>query len=192
MLAEGVVKIYVVSDQPDKYGRDENFAPGTVIRHRRELDSVQRECREISGTSVLIYDQTCAAEKRRRRKAGRMDDPNRRIFINDRVCEGCGDCGTKSNCLSVTPLDTPFGRKRAIDQSACNKDYSCVQGFCPSFVSVIGARRKKSTAAVEVPPHLSVLPEPDRPLLNNGRVYSILVTGVGGTCLLYTSDAADE
>ena len=181
VLAEGVVKIYVVSDQPDKYGRDENFAPGTVIRHRRELDSVQRECREISGTSVLIYDQTCAAEKRRRRKAGRMDDPNRRIFINDRVCEGCGDCGTKSNCLSVTPLDTPFGRKRAIDQSACNKDFSCVQGFCPSFVSVIGAKRKKSTAAVEVPPHLSVLPEPDRPLLNNGRVYSILVTGVGGT-----------
>ena len=152
-----------------------------MISHRRELDSVQRECREISGTSVLIYDQTCAAEKRRRRKAGRMDDPNRRIFINDRVCEGCGDCGTKSNCLSVTPLDTPFGRKRAIDQSACNKDYSCVQGFCPSFVSVIGAKRKKSNAVVEVPPHLSVLPEPDRPLLNDGKVYSILVTGVGGT-----------
>lgn len=179
--AEGVERIYVVSDDPDKYTASERFASGTVIKHRRELDAVQRECRDITGTSVLIYDQTCAAEKRRRRKAGRMDDPARRIFINDRVCEGCGDCGTKSNCMSVVPLDTPFGRKRAIDQSACNKDYSCVNGFCPSFVSVVDGQPKKADTAIEVPPHLSVLPEPERPLLSDGQVYSILVTGVGGT-----------
>ena len=179
--AEGVDRIYVVSDQPDNYTGADNFAPGTVIKHRRELEAVQLECREISGTSLLIYDQTCAAEKRRRRKSGVMEDPDRRIYINDRVCEGCGDCGTKSNCMSVTPLDTPFGRKRKIDQSACNKDYSCVQGFCPSFVSVIGGQPRKTTAAVEVPSHLRILPEPDRPQLNTGQVYSILVTGVGGT-----------
>ena len=179
--AEGVERIYVVSDDPDKYTASEHFASGTVIKHRRELDAVQRECRGISGTSVLIYDQTCAAEKRRRRKAGRMDDPDRRIFINDRVCEGCGDCGTQSNCMSVVPMDTPFGRKRAIDQSACNKDYSCGNGFCPSLVSVIGGQPKNADGVIEVPPHLGVLPEPERPQLGEGHVYSILITGVGGT-----------
>ncbi len=179
--AEGVQNIYVVSDKPEQYSDTDPFAPGAIIRHRDELDQTQRECRELPGTSVLIYDQTCAAEKRRRRKSGRMEDPKRRIFINHRVCEGCGDCGVKSNCMSVTPLDTAFGRKRSIDQSACNKDYSCVKGFCPSFVSVLGAEPKKTVANVEVPAHLRMLPEPDRPTLEGDFVYSILVTGVGGT-----------
>ncbi len=179
--AEGVDKIVVVSDQPEQYSDTDPFAPGTIIRHRDELDQTQRECRAHPGASVLIYDQTCAAEKRRRRKSGKMEDPDKRIFINDRVCEGCGDCGVASNCMSVAPLDTAFGRKRAIDQSACNKDYSCVKGFCPSFVSVLGGKLKKSAAVVEVPAHLRMLPEPERPALEGDAVYSILVTGVGGT-----------
>lgn len=179
--AEGVRKIYVVSDEPEKYSADIQFAPGTEVRHRKLLDQVQRQCREHPGVSVLVYDQTCAAEKRRRRKSGTLIDPDKRVFINERVCEGCGDCGAKSNCMSVTPVDTPFGRKRQIDQSACNKDYSCVEGFCPSFVSVLGGKLKKSAASVQTPSHLVALPEPIRPSLENGNVYSILVAGVGGT-----------
>ena len=131
--------------------------------------------------SVLIYDQTCAAEKRRRRKRGAMVDPDRRAFINHRVCEGCGDCNAKSNCLSVLPLDTEYGRKRRIDQSACNKDFSCVEGFCPSFVTVEGATPRRSGARTEVPAGLAALPEPTRPPLGGGRPFSILVAGVGGT-----------
>jgi indolepyruvate ferredoxin oxidoreductase len=181
VYAEGVRRIYVVSDEPTKYPRSEHFAPHTIIAHRRALDRIQRECRAYKGVSVLIYDQTCAAEKRRRRKRGSMIDPPRRLFINDRVCEGCGDCNAKSNCLSVLPLDTTFGRKRQIDQSACNKDYTCADGFCPSFVSVYGAEPRKRAARGQPPAHLLALPEPERPAIADGRPYSMLVTGVGGT-----------
>jgi indolepyruvate ferredoxin oxidoreductase len=179
--AEGVRTVVLVSDEPDKYPTGTDFAPGTRFEHRRELDRVQRELREVPGVSVLIYDQTCAAEKRRRRKRGLMEDPERRVFINDLVCEGCGDCNDKSNCMSVLPLDTEWGRKRRIDQSSCNKDYSCAEGFCPSFVSVLGGRPRRRTGRAAVPAEIAVLPEPTRPVLNNERPYSILVTGVGGT-----------
>ena len=131
--------------------------------------------------SVLIYDQTCAAEKRRRRKRGAMADPDRRAFINHRVCEGCGDCNAKSNCLSVLPLDTEYGRKRQIDQSACNKDFSCVEGFCPSFVTVQGARPRRGGSGIEVPAGLAALPEPNRLRFEDGRPFSMLVAGVGGS-----------
>ena len=145
--AEGVKRVVVVTDEPEKYGRDAAFARGVTVRHRDHLDVVQRELRAESGVSVLVYDQTCAAEKRRRRKRGRFPDPARRSFINTRVCEGCGDCSTKSNCVSVTPVETEFGRKRAIDQSSCNKDFSCQNGFCPSFVSVEGGRLRRGEGA---------------------------------------------
>jgi len=177
--AEGVGKIILVSDEPDKYPIGTNFPPGMKVEHRRALDRVQREMREEPGVTVIIYDQTCAAEKRRRRKKGIMIDPPRRVMINDLVCEGCGDCNAKSNCLSVTPLDTAFGRKRQIDQSACNKDFSCVEGFCPSFVSILGGKPKR--LAPTAPEQLSLLPEPDRPELEPGKPYSILIAGVGGT-----------
>ena len=178
---EGVQTIWLVTDEPEKYGSAALFAPGTRIAHRRDLERIQRELREVSGVSVLIYDQTCAAEKRRRRKRGAMVDPDRRAFINHRVCEGCGDCNAKSNCLSVLPLDTEFGRKRRIDQSACNKDFSCVEGFCPSFVTVAGAKPRRGGARIGVPAGLAALPEPTRPTLEGGRPFAILVAGVGGT-----------
>ena len=181
VYAEGVRKVFVVSDEPEKYPSASEFAAGTTVAHRNSLDAVQRECREHRGVSVLIYDQTCAAEKRRRRKRGSMVDPSRRMLINQRVCEGCGECNAKSNCLSVVPVDTTFGRKRQIDQSACNKDYSCAEGFCPSFVSVYGGKPKRSAVKVSVPPQLLVLPEPSPRLVEPGRAYSVLVTGVGGT-----------
>ncbi|MDA0787394.1 MAG: indolepyruvate ferredoxin oxidoreductase family protein, partial [Proteobacteria bacterium] len=136
--AEGVKRIVVVSDEPDKYPTGAPFAHGVTIHHRDDLDQVQRDLREFPGVSVLVYDQTCAAEKRRRRKRGTFPDPAKRVMINEAVCEGCGDCSVKSNCLSVVPVETEFGRKRAIDQSSCNKDFSCVNGFCPSFVTVEG------------------------------------------------------
>ena len=177
--AEGVKRIVVVSDEPHKYPLETAWPAGVTFHHRDELDNVQRDIREAQGTSVLIYDQTCAAEKRRRRKRGTFPDPAKRIVINDLVCEGCGDCGVKSNCVSVQPVETEFGRKRAIDQSSCNKDYSCVNGFCPSFVTVVGGSLSKPEAAVQgqaVP----LLPEPVRPNIDD-RVYSILVAGMGGT-----------
>jgi indolepyruvate ferredoxin oxidoreductase len=145
--AEGVERIAVVTDEPDKYGHAGIvFPPGATVHHRSELDAVQRELRDIDGVTVVIYDQTCAAEKRRRRKRGTYPDPDKRVIINELVCEGCGDCGVKSNCVSVQPLETEFGRKRRIDQSSCNKDFSCVDGFCPSFVTVHGAKIKKAEA----------------------------------------------
>src|SRR5258708_17500703 len=131
----------------------------------------------MAGTTVLIYDQTCAAEKRRRRKRGKFPDPAKRVFINELVCEGCGDCSVKSNCLSVVPLETEFGRKRAIDQSSCNKDYSCLKGFCPSFVTIEGGQLRKKKAVVQEV--LAALPMPQLPALD--KPYGILVTGVGGT-----------
>ena len=147
LSAEGVGTIVVVSDEPDKYPGGAGFAEGVTIRHRDELVRVQRELREVKGVSAIVYDQTCAAEKRRRRKRGAFPDPDKRVLINELVCEGCGDCGVKSNCVSVQPVETEFGRKRTIDQSSCNKDFSCVNGFCPSFVTVHGAKVKKGGAA---------------------------------------------
>ena len=179
--SEGVETIWLVTDEPEKYGSASRFAPGTRIAHRRELDRIQRALREVPGVSVLIYDQTCAAEKRRRRKRGTMVDPDRRAFINHRVCEGCGDCNAKSNCLSVLPLDTEYGRKRRVDQFACNKDFSCVEGFCPSFVTVQGGTPRRGGGRIEVPARLAALPEPSRPRPEDGRPFSILVAGVGGT-----------
>lgn len=188
MYGEGAKRIVVVTDEPQKYAADAEFAPGVDVYHRDELDKVQRELREIEGTTILVYDQTCAAEKRRRRKRGTFPDPAKRVFINEAVCEGCGDCGQKSNCLAVVPLETELGRKRAIDQSACNKDFSCLKGFCPSFVTVHGGRprRGKASTADQVETDADadtkaaiVLPEPNRPALN--RPYGIVVTGVGGT-----------
>ena len=179
MQAEGARRIVVVTDEPEKYGARSGLAPGTAVHHRRELDAVQRTLRDVAGVTVLVYDQTCAAEKRRRRKRGRFPDPPRRAFINPAVCEGCGDCGVKSNCVAVVPLETEHGRKRAIDQSACNKDFSCVEGFCPSFVTVHGGRLRKGAGVSRDGDALPALPEPSLPELE--RPYEIIVTGVGGT-----------
>jgi indolepyruvate ferredoxin oxidoreductase len=178
--AEGVKRVVVVTDEPEKYPSEAGFAPDVTVHHRDELDAVQRELREIPGTTVLVYDQTCAAEKRRRRKRGTYPDPDRRVFINEAVCEGCGDCGVASNCVAIVPRDTPLGRKRAIDQSACNKDYSCVEGFCPSFVSVYGGQlRRRAVAGAAVETGFEDLPEPGLPALDGA--YGVVVTGVGGT-----------
>ncbi len=180
VYGEGVSKIAVVTDEPDKYSTDTAWAPGVSVHHRDNYDQLQREFREIKGTSVIVYDQTCAAEKRRRRKRGEFPDPPKRLFINKEVCEGCGDCGEASNCVAVLPEETPLGRKRRIDQSACNKDYSCVKGFCPSFVSIHGGalrQRAKENTSVD---GSSILPgNPDIPVINGQ--YNIVLTGVGGT-----------
>ena len=180
--AEGVKTIVVVTDQPEKYGANAAFAHGVTVRHRDHLDAVQRELRATGNVSALIYDQTCAAEKRRRRKRGRFPDPARRSFINTRVCEGCGDCSTKSNCVSVIPVETEFGRKRAIDQSSCNKDFSCQNGFCPSFVSIEGGTPKRGKAQAAAEELFAKLPAPLLPALD--RPYSIVVAGVGGTGII--------
>jgi indolepyruvate ferredoxin oxidoreductase len=179
--AEGTKRLVIVSDDPDKYPATNNYFPhGVTIHHRREMDALQRELRETKGLTVLIYDQTCAAEKRRRRKRGLYPDPPKRVFINDLVCEGCGDCSQASNCVSVQPLDTEFGRKRQIDQSNCNKDYSCVEGFCPSFVTVHGGTLKRiKTSAVDSGQLFADLPLPPARALDGP--YNILVTGIGGT-----------
>src|SRR5216683_2936970 len=157
VAAEGVKKIVVVSDEPTKYPSG-YFASGIEIHHRDELDRVQRDLRDTAGCTILLYDQTCAAEKRRRRKRGKYPDPAKRVVINELVCEGCGDCGVKSNCVSVAPVETEFGRKRTIDQNSCNKDFSCVNGFCPSFVTVVGGnlRKPQKVASGDFP----ALPEP--------------------------------
>jgi indolepyruvate ferredoxin oxidoreductase len=177
--AEGVKRLAIVSDDPEKYPAN-YFPRGATIHHRREMDDLQRELRATAGLTVLIYDQTCAAEKRRRRKRGLYPDPPKRVFINDLVCEGCGDCSQTSNCVSVQPLDTEFGRKRQIDQSNCNKDFSCVEGFCPSFVTVHGGTPKRvQTSAVDSGKLFADLPLPASPTLD--KPYNILVTGIGGT-----------
>ncbi len=176
--AEGVQNIVVVTDgTPRAYGPSD--LPHVPIRHRDELDAIQRELRESGGVTALIYDQTCAAEKRRRRKRGTYPDPARRVFINEAVCEGCGDCGVASNCMSVVPVETEFGRKRAIDQSSCNKDYSCLNGFCPSFITIEGGRLRKGQGFHGAD---HAMAEPQAPTLpDTTRPYGILVTGVGGT-----------
>src|SRR5690348_755689 len=178
VAAEGAKRVVVVSDEPWKYDKGIEWPRGLTVHHREELDAVQRELATVPGVTVLIYDQTCAAEKRRRRKRGTFPDPDKRVVINDLVCEGCGDCGVKSNCVSVQPLETEWGRKRTIDQSSCNKDYSCLNGFCPSFVTVHGAKLKKGEGVAE-PGEWPALPAPSMPLANHP--YSIIVTGVGGT-----------
>ncbi len=179
--AEGVKQIVVVSDEPEKYSKH-GWAPDVEVRHRDDLDAVQRELREVEGVTVLIYDQTCAAEKRRRRKRGTFPDPAKRVVINEAVCEGCGDCGLVSNCVSIKPKETEFGRKREIDQSNCNKDFSCLKGFCPSFVSIHGGALKPKSAATkggDVADPAADLPAPQPVEL--GDAYNILVTGIGGT-----------
>ena len=179
--AEGVDRIAVVSDEPKKYDPSP-FPAGTSFHGRDELDAVQRELRDIAGVTVLIYDQACAAEKRRKRKRGTYPDPAKRMFINELVCEGCGDCSVQSNCLSIVPVETEFGRKRRIDQSSCNKDYSCVQGFCPSFVTVEGGRLRQPAAKEfnsDVAARIAALPAPALP--HPSQVYDILIGGIGGT-----------
>lgn len=179
VAAEGAERVVVVTDEPEKYPAGTLWPAGLTIHHRDELDAVQREQAAIPGVTVLIYDQTCAAEKRRRRKRGAFADPDMRVIINERVCEGCGDCGVKSNCVSVQPLETEWGRKREIDQSSCNKDFSCVNGFCPSFVTVHGAKPKKAEAIAGRAGAWPELPEPALPQIHG--TYSIIATGVGGT-----------
>ena len=178
VAAEGAKRVAVVTDEPWKYPSDTQWPDGISIHHRDDLMQVQKELADSPGCTVLIYDQTCAAEKRRRRKRKAYPDPDRRIMINELVCEGCGDCGVQSNCVSVQPLETEFGRKRTIDQSSCNKDFSCVKGFCPSFVTVEGATLKKGKS-VTLPEHLPALPEPRLPAI--AQTYGVIVTGVGGT-----------
>ncbi|MBT4039710.1 MAG: indolepyruvate ferredoxin oxidoreductase family protein, partial [Rhodospirillales bacterium] len=177
MRAEGIERIAIVSDEPDKYPVGTIFAPGTSFHHRDDFDQVQRDIRHWPGVSVLIYDQTCAAEKRRRRKRGTYPDPDKRAFINSLVCEGCGDCGIVSNCVAIVPKHTAFGRKRAIDQASCNKDYSCVDGFCPSFVTVEGATLRKPDPIA--PDQQEALPEPPLPELE--KPYTVMMSGIGGT-----------
>jgi len=179
LSAEGVRRIIVLAEDPDHYPRDAGFPPDVEIRRREDLDAVQLDLRRTPGVTALIYDQTCAAEKRRRRKRGSYPDPATRIFINEMACEGCGDCSAKSNCLSVVPVETEFGRKRAIDQFSCNKDYSCVAGFCPSFVTVEGGSMRSSKGVAASPADAALPPEPLLPDLSSP--YSILIAGVGGT-----------
>ncbi|MEX2129818.1 MAG: indolepyruvate ferredoxin oxidoreductase family protein [Xanthobacteraceae bacterium] len=178
VAAEGAKKVVVVSDEPWKYSKSTDWPKGITIHHRDELNEVQSGLAEISGVTVLIYDQTCAAEKRRRRKRGAFPDPDKRVIINDLVCEGCGDCGVQSNCVAIQPLETEWGRKREIDQSSCNKDYSCLKGFCPALVTVHGAKPKRA-AGVAAGHALPDLPEPKLPAIE--QTYGIIVTGIGGT-----------
>ncbi len=179
LTAEGVSRLVVVTDEPEKY-TVARLPPGVEVHHRDELDRIQREFREITGTSVIIYDQTCATEKRRRRKRGTMVDPAVRVVINDLVCEGCGDCSVQSNCLSVEPLETEFGRKRTINQNTCNKDTSCLKGFCPSFVTVEGGQlKKRAKDKAPSPFSLGEIPLPRLPAIDGA--FGIVVAGVGGT-----------
>ena len=183
LVAEGVKRLVIVSDEPGKYAGPEvnqQLEPGVTVHHRDDLDRLQREFRTIPGTTAIVYDQTCATEKRRRRKRGKLATPDRTVVINEAVCEGCGDCSAQSNCLSVEPVETEFGRKRRINQSSCNKDYACLKGFCPSFVTVSGATLKKPKKdRTHDPAALPPLPEP--PLPRCEQAWGILVAGVGGT-----------
>jgi indolepyruvate ferredoxin oxidoreductase len=176
VAAEGVMQVHLVTDEPEQF--DAAALPaGTRLLHRDKMDDLQRELRDVAGVTVIVYAQTCAAEKRRRRKQKKLADPARRVLINEEVCEGCGDCGTQSNCVSIMPLETPLGRKRTIDQSSCNKDFSCLKRFCPSFVTVEGgALRKARKAEAAVPSDLPTAKLPDL-----AEPYNVVVTGVGGT-----------
>ncbi len=181
MAAEGVQRIALVSEDLGRYADCSQLPERVTLHDRKDLEAVQSELRTVAGVSVLIYDQTCAAEKRRRRKKNEYPQATQRVFINEAVCEGCGDCGVKSNCTSILPLETELGRKREIDQSSCNQDYSCIEGFCPSFVSIEGAKVRKSKAAKSAKQDdFAPLPAPELPALN-GSPYNILITGIGGT-----------
>ena len=177
--AEGVKRIVVVSDEPERYNSGVKLAEGVTVHHRDRLDAIQRELREVPGVTVILYDQTCATEKRRRRKRGTMAANPRRVVINEAVCEGCGDCSVQSNCLSVEPLETEFGRKRRINQNTCNQDFSCVNGFCPSFVSVEGTLKKPKVAKAKDAPALPEIPLPTLPSAQSA--WGIVVAGIGGT-----------
>ncbi len=177
--AEGVKTIVIVADDTTRYASVSDLPENTRIFDRKKLDDVQKELRETPGVSVLIYDQVCATEKRRRIKRGKLPAPTRRVFINTAVCEGCGDCSVKSNCLSVEPIETEYGRKRQINQSTCNTDYSCIEGFCPSFVTVVGGDRKADTERAVPQFDVAKLPRPTLPNLDD--VWSVVFTGVGGT-----------
>jgi indolepyruvate ferredoxin oxidoreductase len=179
MAAEGVQRIALVTEDLGRYVSRTGLPASVSLHDRKDLDAVQRELREIKGVSVLIYDQTCAAEKRRRRKKKEYPDPDQRMFINEAVCEGCGDCGVQSNCTSIMPQETEFGRKRSIDQSSCNKDYSCVKGFCPSFVTVSGGKLKKSKTGIAREDDFGTLPDPVLPACD--VPFNILLNGIGGT-----------
>jgi indolepyruvate ferredoxin oxidoreductase len=179
--AEGVDRIALVSDEPEQFDT-KAFPAGTTFSHRRDMDVIQRELRDIAGVTILIYAQTCATELRRRRKRGLAENPNKTVVINDLVCEGCGDCSVESNCLSVIPKETPFGRKRQIDQNSCNKDFSCINGFCPSFVTVEGGTIQRSDGVDtddEFEQEITALPQPE--FADIEGCYDLLVTGVGGT-----------
>lgn len=186
LRGEGVRRIALVSDAPNYFAGVFDTIPGFTLHDRSELDAVQRELRTYEGTSVIVFQQTCAAEKRRRRKKGILEDPKKRVFINDAVCEGCGDCSVQSNCLSVIPKDTALGRKRQIEQSSCNKDFSCLEGFCPSFVSVIGGELRSAAphkpASESATSLFDPLPEPVLPSLD--KPWNTVVAGVGGTGVL--------
>ncbi len=179
LLAEGVSEVVLVSDEPGKYA-NANLPAEVKVHHRDDMELVQRRLREQKGVTVLVYEQPCATERRRLRKRGKWADPAKRSFINAAVCEGCGDCGTVSNCLSIEPMETPLGRKRQINQNSCNKDFTCVEGFCPSFVSVHGgALRKPAKVSSQ---SSAALPEPDMPVFERPtRSFSVLVGGIGGT-----------
>ena len=180
LAAEGVARIVITSDEPEKYDLISDLAEDVTIHHRDELENLQKQLRNETGVTVLIHDQTCAAEKRRRRKRGKMIDPARRVFINERVCEGCGDCSTQSNCLSIVPVETMFGRKRKIDQSSCNKDFSCLKGYCPALVTLEGnVALRHEQAGADLLGTLPPLPTPTLPSIT--QPYGVLVTGVGGT-----------
>lgn len=179
LQAEGVGTIVLVTDGSETPWRVSDLPHGVQLRHRDELDVIQRELRTLTGVSVIVYHQTCAAEKRRRRKRGTYPDPQTRVYINEAVCEGCGDCGRESNCMAILPVETEFGRKRQIDQSACNKDYSCMNGFCPSFVTIEGGRLRHGRAQAGKGERFGPLPAPRLPA--TGKPWGILVTGVGGT-----------
>ena len=179
VLAEGAKECVVVSDRPHLFNEASGLAPGVKVHHRDDLLEIENRLREVPGLTVLIYEQTCAAEKRRRRKRGKFPDPAKRMFINPAVCEGCGDCSVQSSCVSLVPLETELGRKRAVDQSTCNKDYSCVKGFCPSFVTVLGGEPRKPEKA-ELGAHLFAdIPTPVLPAIENS--YGVMISGIGGT-----------
>ncbi len=180
LAAEGVGRTVLVTDAPEAYTPGE-LAKGVEIRHRDDLDTVMRELREVPGCTAILFVQTCAAEKRRRRKRGTFPDPDRRVIINPSVCEGCGDCSVQSNCIAVEPLETAMGRKRRINQSSCNKDFSCVKGFCPSFVTVSGAALKASAATTIDP---TTIPDPRASVTDLACPWNIAITGVGGTGVL--------
>ncbi|MFC0683294.1 indolepyruvate ferredoxin oxidoreductase family protein [Novosphingobium clariflavum] len=183
LVVEGVHPVVLVSEDPGRFAASD-LPAGTRVLHRDELDAVQRSLREMPGTSALVYEQTCANEKRRRRKKGAYPDPDKRLWINPAVCEGCGDCSVQSNCLSVVPIETEFGRKRAVDQSSCNKDFSCIKGFCPSFVEVAGGSlRKRSIDDAALTRMVAALPEPEVAAMPGGA-WAIVVAGIGGTGVL--------